>query len=167
MSIGTDIERIEQVITEFLANEWEAQGHHMTGKIVKELEWKVKQEVDRFILTGMIYPYGFYQATGAKWPGKMPPIEALQGWVKSRMSIGDDKESRSIAFAIAKSLKKSGMPSPGSNRFSSTGKRTDWIEEGMKKGEDKIMDAIGELSKNVLSVKIDVILKQWELSINT
>ncbi len=52
--IFTDTERLQQVITEALLNEWEAQGHSMTGKIVKDIEWKVKQEVEKLTLSGYL-----------------------------------------------------------------------------------------------------------------
>ena len=166
MSIFTDIERLEIVINEALAKEWEAQGHHMTGKIVKEIQWQSKHETNRLILTGFIYPYGKYQASGAKWPNKRPPVGPLQKWVQLRMGLDDDKKSKSIAFAIATALKKNGMPLPGSFKYSSTGKRTDWIEEALIKNDEKISEAIGKLGENIVSTEIDILVKKWNVELN-
>jgi hypothetical protein len=165
MAIATDIERLEFVLTEALSNEWEAQGHQMTGAITKDIEYVVKQEVNKLTLSGMIYPYGNIQAAGAKWK-RFPNVYAIQEWVKKRMSISDEKKSKSIAFAIAQEFKKHGMPLAGSYQFSKTGKRTDWIEEAFKHTEDKITEAISAMAYNQLSVNIDVLLTKWNLELN-
>lgn len=177
MNIATDIERLEQVLTESLINEWEAQGHSMTGKVVKEIEYKAKQDANTLILSGFMYPYGSIQAAGTK-PSKIPYsgrsgrggmslyIAALQEYVKTRMNISDEKKSLSIAFAIAAAQKKEGMPTSGSYKYSSTGKRTDWIEEAFKKGEDKITEAISVMSYNLLTVQLDVLLAKWQIELN-
>ena len=177
MSIATDIERLQQVLNEALLNEWEAQGHSMNGKVVKDIEYKVKQETDRLILSGFMYPYGNIIAAGVK-ESKIPfsgrtgrggtslYIAALQNYVKARMNITDEKKSLGIAFAIATVQKRSGMPTPRSYSFSSTGKRRDWIEEAFKNNEDKITEAVSEMSYNMLVVKLDVLLDKWQIELN-
>jgi hypothetical protein len=178
MAIATQIERLEQVITESLLNEWEAQGHSMTGKIVRDIEYKVKEETNRMILQGFMYPYGNIIAAGiseSKIPysgrtgrgGTSLYIQALQNYAKVRMGISDEKKSLSIAFAIATSQKKHGMPTPRSYNYSSTGKRRDWIEEALKNNEQRIMEVISEMSYNMLSVQLDAILAKWQVQLNT
>lgn len=177
MAIATDIERLEQVLSEALMNEWEAQGHSMTGKVVKEIEYKVKQDVNTLILSGMMFPYGSIQAAGvnaAKIPysgrsgrgGTSLYIAALQDYVKNRMNISDEKKSLSIAFAIAATQKKEGMPTSGSYKYSSTGKRTAWVEDAFKKNEDKITEAISAMSYNLLTIQLDVLLTKWQIELN-
>jgi hypothetical protein len=82
------------------------------------------------------------------------------------MNIPDEKKSLGIAFAIAATHKKEGMPSKGSYAFSSTGKRLAWIEEAFKNNEDKITEAISEMAYNMLNVQLDVILNKWQIEIN-
>lgn len=161
MPISTTIEQLQQVISELLLQEWEAQGHSMSGKVVKDIEYISKQEADKLTLTGMIYPYGKYQATGAKWPNKRPPIAPLQNWVKARLGETDEKKSRSIAFAIAAEFKKNGMPTSNSNQYSSTGKRIQWIEDALKKGEDRIMEVIREMQWKSLNIAMDALTDKW------
>lgn len=181
MNIATDIEKLEFVLNEVLMAEWEAQGHSMTGKVVKEIEYKVKQEANKIILSGFTYPYGNIIAAGVK-PGKVPfrgtakrgqgtggtslYIQGLKNFVKQRMHIQDEKKCLSIAFAIAKTQKNEGMPTYGSYRFSNTGKRMDWIEEAFRKNEGKIIEAISTMALGVLSVSLDVILNHWQLELN-
>jgi hypothetical protein len=176
-NIGYPLEHLEQVLSEILLNEWEAQGHSMGGNVVKEIEYKAKQETDKIILSGFTYPYGNIIAAGIK-ANKIPYsgrsgrggtslyIQALQNYAKNRMEISDEKESLSVAFAIAATQKKEGMPTRNSYSFSSTGKRTDWVEEALKKNEDKVFEAISEMSFNLLSVQFDVMIDKWNAEIN-
>ena len=176
--IATDIEKLEQVLSEVLLNEWEAQGHSMGGSIVKNLEYRSKQEANKIILSGFTYPYGNILEAGVK-SGKIPYsgrsgrggtslyIQALQRYAQERMNISDEKKSLSIAFAIAATQKKEGMPTRASYRFSSTGKRTDWVEDALKKNEDKITEAISAFAFNQLSVQFYVMLKSWQTMINS
>jgi hypothetical protein len=46
--------------------------------------------------------------TGATWPNAMPPASALLPWVQKKFGIEDEKQALSMAFAIAKSIKKKG-----------------------------------------------------------
>ena len=177
MAIATDIERLQQVLTEALMEEFEAQGHSMTGKLIKDIEYVVKQEVDRLTISGFMYNYGNILAAGTK-SSKIPfsgrtgrggtslYIQALQSYAKQRMNIQDEKKSLSVAFAIAHEQKKHGMPTPGSYKHSSTGKRTDFIEEAFKRGEDKINEAISDMAFNLLTVEIDVLINKWQYEIN-
>ena len=66
MSIGTDIEKLEQILSEALMNEFEAQGHSMTGKLIKDIEFVTKQEVNKLTISGYMYPYANYLAAGTK-----------------------------------------------------------------------------------------------------
>jgi hypothetical protein len=178
MPIATDIERLQQVLTEALANEWEAQGHKMSGKIVQTIEYVVKQETDKLTLSGMIYPYGNILAAGTK-ANKIPfggrtgrggtslYIQALQRYVQQRMNISDEKKSLSVAFAIATEQKKHGMPTPGSYQYSTTGERLKWVEEAFVHDEDKIKEAISNLCFNLLTVQIDTLINKWNILLNT
>jgi hypothetical protein len=173
----TEVERLQQVIAEVLRDEWEAQGHYMNGAVVKELEWKISQTNDTLTLEALMYPYANIIATGVK-KDKIPfsgrtgrggtslYIEALQNYVKQRMEVSDDKKSLSIAFAIAHTHKKEGMPTRGSYKYSSTGKRTEWTGESLSKNEEQITDAIGEWAHNRLLVNLDVILEKWQTELN-
>lgn len=176
-TIYTDIEKLEKIISEALMNEWEAQGHSMGGKVVRDIEYQVKIETNRIILSGLMYPYGGIQAAGVKASkipysgrsgrgGKSLYIAALQNYVKQRMGIDDAKKSLGIAFAIAETQKKQGMPTQGSFRFTSTGKRTDWIEEALKKDENKITSVVSEMAFNVMRVQFDVMINKWQVVLN-
>jgi len=173
----TEVERLQNVLNEALTSEWEAQGHSMTNAVVKEIEYQIKQTTDTLTLLGFMPFYGNIIASGtpeSKIPysgrtgrgGTSKYIQALQNYVKIRMSVNDEKKSLSIAFAIAASQKKHGMPTPRSYSFSKSGKRRDWIEEAFKNGEDNIREAISDMAFNMLTVNLDVFLAKWQLLMN-
>lgn len=177
MDILTDIQKLENVLTKALAEEWQAQGHKMSGSITDTIEYVVKQDATMLTLSGFMYFYGNILASGT--PANRIPysgrtgrggtslyITALQNYVKQRMRISDEKKSKSIAFAIASTQKKEGMPTKGSYSFTKTGKRTDWIEEALKKNEDKITEVIRTMAYDKLTVNLDVILAQWQIELN-
>jgi hypothetical protein len=130
----------------------------MSGALIKDIEYQVKQEVNKLTLSGLMYPYGGYLATGvskdkipfsprsmgfkASKAGTSKYIEGLQNYAKQRMGISDDKKSLGVAFAIAQTQKKYGMPTPASVFYSKTGQRTEFIAEAFKKNEDRIKAAI-------------------------
>lgn len=175
--IATHVEHLQHVLSELLMEEFEAQGHSMTGKLIKDIEYKVKQETTKLTLSGYAYIYGNILAAGTK-AAKIPYggrtgrggtslyILALQNYVKQRMNIQDEQKSKSIAFAIATEQKKHGMPTPGSHRFTTTGKRTDFVEEAFRKGEDRITEAVSQMAFNLLTVNFDVLLNKWQTEIN-
>lgn len=176
MNVTANIEKLQQVLTEALTNEWEAQGHKMSGKVVKEIEYRVKQEANKIVLSGFMYPYGNIIAAGTKASkipfggrgggGKSLYIAALQNYVKSRMNISDEKKSLSIAFAIAKTQKEEGMPTLNSYKYSSSGKRMDWVQEAFKNNEDKITESVREFAFDMASVNLNALLNEWQLLIN-
>jgi hypothetical protein len=175
MAIGTEIEHVQNVISEVLLNEWEAQGHSMGGGVVKSIEYVIKQEENSITLSGMMYPYGSIIAAGTpknRIPfsgrsgrgGTSKYIQALQSYVQSRMNISDEKKSLSVAFAIAHKQKQEGMPTKGSYAFTKTGKRLEWISEALQK--DKVTEAIKGLGYYITSVKFDAMISEWQVEIN-
>jgi len=182
VSIATDIERLENILNEALMNEFEAQGHKMSGKLIQDIEYVVKQEVNKLTISGYMYPYANYLNAGVKadnipfsprglgfaasGKGTSLFIKGLQNWVKIRMAISDEKKSLSVAFAIATSQKKYGMPTSASTFYSSTGKRTEFVSDAFKRDEDRITEVISDMAFNILTVKIDTLIDKWQLELN-
>lgn len=176
MSLQSDIEKLELVLNEALMNEFEAQGHSMTGKLVKDIEYVVKTEVNKISISGMMYPYANYLAAGVK-SAKVPfsgrggggtslYIQALKNYAKQRMGIENEKKALSVAFAIAHTQKKHGMPTPGSYSYSSTGKRTDFISEAFRRDESKITEVVEQMAFNMLTVKLDTLIDKWQIELS-
>lgn len=177
MSIATNTERIQQVLTEALMSQFEAQGHKMSGKLIDDIKYVVKQETDKLSIEGFMYVYGNILASGTK-ASKIPfsgrtgrggtslYIQALQQYAQQRMNIQDEKKSLSVAFAIAHTQKKQGMPTQGSYKFSSTGKRKDFVIEAFKDAKDDLNEAVSDMAFNQLIVKVDALRKEWQYTLN-
>jgi hypothetical protein len=143
-----EIAPLKKLLHDALMREWKAQGHFESGKVVDEIDYLVEQTFGAITITGYMYPYGAYINAGVEagqipfnpgsGAGKSKYIDGLTAWVQRRMAVSDLKQAKSIAFAIAHTQKKEGMPTVGSLGFSSTGRRTEWINEALNKNLDKI-----------------------------
>ncbi len=71
--------------------------------------WKVV-EFGRSIQLVNTAPYAAAIELGSKYPGKGPPIAALIPWVRRRLPGVRAIQRRRIAFAIAKKIKRDGIP---------------------------------------------------------
>ena len=127
--------------------EWRRQGHELTGKAASSIEEKVVQSAGNTRIEFYIEDYmaNINQGVPASRipysPGSgAPPSKYIQGLARyARLRFGADrKEAERIAFAIARTHLREGLPSAGSKRFSSTGRRTGFIEQGLEGEEEKI-----------------------------
>ena len=140
------VQQIANLALQSVAIEWKAQGHNLTGNAIKQLETRVVEGGD-IIIQGYIVDYmadinaGVTAANIPYSPGSgarsSKYIAGLIDYVKKRMGKSD-REAKSIAFAIASRHKREGMPSKNSVRFSSTGKRTGFIEAALDGVEPKL-----------------------------
>ena len=148
-----------------LLQSWTDQGHYMNGSIISTMEFVV-ESTDKYIdIIGMINKYGGYLEAGvdkSKIPfsgtggrgGKSLYIQALARYAQLKMNVSE-KESLGVAFAIAYTQKREGMPTKKSYAFSKTGKRTMWIQETLKSNTDLIASFIIENFGTILGLQID------------
>lgn len=98
----TIIQTMQGVIDLFLKPKFIELGMNASGQWLNSLEPRVVNGVGE--IWGMDYTY--WLANGRK-PGKAPPITPLINWVNAKFGIGG-AEAKSIAFAVAKKIKKEG-----------------------------------------------------------
>jgi len=159
---------------EFLAM-WVAQGHYMNGKIVEDMDILTKTTAEVLNMGIYVYPYGVYMEAGvtankipfAPGSGKKTSlyISALIRYVQKRMGISEMKKAKSIAFAIAHTQKKQGMPTRESYRFSNSGMRTNWIQETMNKNENLITTFVNDIFGHALEVSLDNMILEIQRTI--
>ena len=147
----TALQQIGRLALDAVAIAWKAQGHNLTGKAIQELETRVIDVRGVTIIQGYIVDYMANINEGV--PASRIPyspgsgartskyISGLIDYVKRRMGKSD-REAKSIAFAIASKHKREGMPTKNSARFSSTGKRTGFIEAALEGIEPKLAEMI-------------------------
>lgn len=137
---GVIIQKIADLAKDAVIIAWRAQGHELTGKAAQELETRIVETTNGVTIDGFVVDYMVPNNTGVI-PSRIPYspgsgagsskyIDGLINYVKLRMGKSD-KEAKSIAFAIASKHKREGMPTKASARFSSTGKRTGFIDEAL------------------------------------
>ena len=161
---------ISALAIEVIAMEWRAQGHELSGSAVKQMETVVKFEINTLVIEGLVPDYMAINNSGvtaARIPytpnSGRPPSKYISGlidYVKRRMGKSD-KEAKSIAFAIASKHKKEGMPTKGSVRFSTTGKRTGFIEQALDKSSPKFI----ELIENAITFSVEATIESYYKSI--
>lgn len=139
---------LKAMLNKALLDEWKAQGHHMTGAVVQRIEYEVERTFGAFAIVGRMPAYGGYIQEGVQagnipfapgsGAGKSKYIEGLMAYVEKRMGISDLQTKKSVAFAIAHTQKREGMPTRGSYQYSNTGQRTNWINIALDKNQSKI-----------------------------
>jgi len=135
-----DFSDIAEQIKEAIADEWQAQGHDLTGKFREGMTYQIKNTADStfiFILDNTDSSYGKIINEGVKaeqilYPYARKRIAGLTMFAKLRMGASD-KDAVSIAYAIATKHAQEGMPTPASKRFSKTGNRTHFVEDANKR----------------------------------
>ena len=79
-------------------------------------------------------------------------------FVEKRMAITDLRTKKSVAFAIAHTQKKEGMPTRGSYQYSTTGKRTGWINDAFEKNLNNIGDYIRQFYSEFMRAEMENVI---------
>lgn len=172
IDIGQDIRKIlNDLLVDVVAPEIEktfrAQGHNLTGKLIRSIEVQVNQtgggvflvttgnvlyeEYGRFVETGVKsnrIPYG--RKTGKK---VSKYIQGLIGYFEKRGLSG--REAKSAAFATAKVHAREGMPTKASRRFSSTGERTGFTLRASEASEPRFIQLFENKAESVIALRIE------------
>ena len=155
--------KIGQIAIEAVKLELAAQGHRLTGALIDSVTYQVKQTATGALIEGLLLDYGIPVNTGVpaanipysgsrRGGGKASKyIAGLKLFAKLRFRV-NEREATRIAFAIANKHKKQGMPTQASKRFSSAGKRTGAIQDGLANVDDKIQEVINEVMTAYINI---------------
>lgn len=160
------VQQIANLALQAVAIQWKAQGHNLTGNAIQQLETRIVESGNSTLIQGYVTDYmaninaGVTAANIPYSPGSgarsSKYIAGLIDYVKRRMGKSD-REARSIAFAIASRHKREGMPSKASARFSSTGKRTGFIEAAL----DGVEPELAQLIERGVEESINFVLESY------
>jgi len=134
-----DFDNIGLTIANEMSKEIAAQGHKATGKLLDSVARETTKLLDGIETTISHLDYGVFVNSGvsaSKIPYRQKSgassskfITALMEWVRFKQIAGGlEKNILRATFAIAKKMKKEGMPTSGSFRYSSNGRRLQWID---------------------------------------
>lgn len=151
--------------------ELEDQGHRATGRLIASVVAKVKAMMNDIELELSHLDYGIIVNTGLS-PERVPYsrgsgaksskfIDALMGWIRLKgIAGGLEKTVRSIAFAMATTMKKEGIPTKGSYRFTSNGRRTMWIDYIYDRYNVQWQEDVEILAGDYIEEAFDAMLEQ-------
>jgi len=134
------IEKVAQAARMAVIIEWRRQGHELTGRAARELETRVRTTSRGVEIQGLVLDYMARVNQGVPASEIRVDRRYIQGLVRYarlRFKAGLN-EAQEIAYRIASAHQREGMPTRGSQRFSATGKRTGFIEDGLEKEDEKI-----------------------------
>lgn len=148
-SFNTQYRRVMELLHEAFRSEVKAQGHYNTGRLDRSFTFDINHLATKVVGTFYAEEYAitlndgvpaenipFSPGSGA---GKSLYIDGLIEYFRSK-GFGD--QAKGIAFATAWTHKREGMPTRGSYKYSSSGKRTGFIEDAYDKKEDMIFEMI-------------------------
>lgn len=158
-SIGDFLKR--ELITELIS-----QGHKLTGTLIDSIEHKVKISVRQIELEGRMIFYGRFVDTGIKATnipfsgtgggGKSQYITALINWVKLKFSV-DAVKAKGIAFAIAHTHAKVGMPS---SKGGFAPEKTSFLTKTLQINESRIVRDIENATEQQLDVLFTNVIRR-------
>lgn len=132
----------ERLINEFIRKEMVAQGHHLTGAMEESVESNTFKQKKAEVMEGVAVYYTQFVNDG------FPPQSAsfkqvpflIEYFIKRGYPVKSTTgvDATSLAFATVAKWMKEGMPTQASKRFSSTGSRTNMIENAFVANEAKL-----------------------------
>ena len=120
-----------------------AQGHKASGKGINSLSSDITKS-DLELLVGVIMAEDYLlivdegvKASSVPFAGRgsggtSQYIQGLMDWADIIKPGLATRERINFVFAVANTQRRTGIPTPGSFRFSSNGRRTNWIEESFE-----------------------------------
>lgn len=140
-------------INEAIIEDWIRQGHKLTSAFETALREPDGVRVEGDTVEGWGREYWKYINFGVKpenikWPFAGARIRGLTRYLKLRKGL-NDKEARSMAYAVATKHKREGMPQP----FSSRTKYVESAIDRIRPEVDKIIDlTIGEIMDKEIAI---------------
>lgn len=156
MTIIDTYRKIGEAVNKEIVKQMDEQGHRMTGSFEQSLEVMA----DVLSVSGIGNTYGIYLNIGVKanqirYPYAPARIEGLTRFVEHRMGLSGN-EAVGVAYAIATTHAREGMPTSGSYSYSNNGKRTDMIDDAIAVVEPEISEILFDAFKEVIEKNIKV-----------
>lgn len=147
MSLIRKVQEVEAM----LQKELEEQGHVAFGNLLNSISSDIDRGGGYTDITFYALDYGKYvnkqYSASEMW---YVPLEGnFKEWIKLRFNTSDEKEIKSIYFAIHNKWFKEGKPTKDSYKYSTNGRRTEWIDT-VAEQLPKHFEQIGEIAANDL-----------------
>ena len=157
---------IEKSIGGALAQSFISKGHNLTGALIRDMKFITDQSRFHLDMEVWLNEYGAYLDQGVpasripfspgSGAGSSKYIEGLTKYVMLRMGISDMKEAKSVAFSIAHTQKKKGMPAK------TGGKGTGWIDEALRANIPGIEALVLRWGRDNLEALFEILLTKYK-----
>jgi hypothetical protein len=160
----TLIQHIANLALQAVAIQWKAQGHNLTGNAIQQLETRIVEAGGGVVIQGYIVDYMAELNEGTK--AKDIPKRGTSEYDRLIVKLSDYARKRGmqgkrtyeqIAQAIVSRWYKEGKPTKASARFSSTGKRTGFIEAAL----DGVEPELAQLIERGVEESINFVLESF------
>lgn len=145
------------LLGEFLENELRKelakQGHIARSDLLDSIDLFVEETPTKIILKGKFLDYGEFVDRGRR-KGSMPPIEALEDWIRVKGIERDAKKVRGVAFAIAKTIEKKGIPTDGDRD------KLGWVSKTLDDNLAFIISSVEKAAGAQFNVNISNLVKE-------
>lgn len=158
-----------------IVNNYIAQGHRLTGEFESTLEVILETEPIVKIIKGIGEHYAIFLDKGVtsdRIPfsgrsgkgGTSRYIEGLRRFAELRFNLSG-REALSMAFAIAHTHKREGMPTSGSYRYSKTGLRTQFITDALEDSLPYIQMEIERWGGSRIESLLDNLIRNYQIKV--
>lgn len=172
-SINEALKEASELLRNEFKSELKKQGHVNTGKLLNSIDFKIQKLLDNTVSTFFFEEYGFIIDNGVtadRIPysgrtglgGRSKYIEGLMKYFRSKGF--NNKRATSLAFATATVQKREGMPTRGSYKFSSTGKRTGFVQIAFDNVEVQINDTIIRSLENKIQNIVEIYISRLNVA---
>lgn len=154
----TLLQRLADILKAEMVQQIRTMGHVMTGQLVESVESRISQTVTSANIEILVESYGLALNDGVP-PERIPftepdgrggrskYIEGLQRFAQLKLGVTDNRESLSVAFAIARKQKQKGMPIAGPSRF---------IEKTVEATQAEIDKFVEDWAASVFAAQLEV-----------
>lgn len=121
--------------------ELSAQGHHASGKLIEEIDIVISQKADD-LFSGAILMEDYHVFVNNPVKPHWPPYQAIYEWAGYVQPSLDEKERKSFAFAVQRTIAEEGIPSRGAYSFTSNGRRLMFTQFAIDNNQDQFRDIL-------------------------
>lgn len=170
------LEECMDIVIEQTRVELRQQGHVNTGELINSIKRKTRVEGNRIIVQMWLAEHFEVVNDGVRSSripysgpsGRGGTSRYIEGLTRYFIQRGKNSvEAKRAAFATANRHKMEGMPTRGSYRFSSNGRRRGFLDQSVKDTRSEVQSKVGTLAALLQQVLREIVHTYKELELKT
>ena len=159
MSIPAGLNIIGEFIVDQLVKTLDEQGHRASGELQETMRHEVKRTGSGFDIIIYAKDYAKYVDKGIP-SGVWVSVYALMEWIETKGIVTGEREVKSLAFAIRRTIFNEGSPTKGSLKFSRTGKRDEFIKVMLDANAKIIFEKVTQLFTDQMTLSLENTIRE-------